>query len=304
MTSRLGGMHSDLVTDAIKKYRSGRSHASNIKFPLKILIILSIYCALGVLMPQDLSLLEKPCIVMAMGFILAGFLNLAHECLHQNIFKSKHTNYLIGSIAAGILLINYTAYTDKHLKHHQHLGTSNDTESSGEFNSVSSYFFTLSGCSFLISQIRLGVEIIFFKFPAYMRGRKRMSLARREAWGITLWIVVVLVLLTLFPKNTLSLYLAPLAVAYFWIIFIGLPEHYGCSATVPRYLCARTITSNWVVRYFMWNANFHAEHHRYPAAPSSLLETIALEEMGQAVYRERSYARWHLNLIRSLMRHK
>lgn len=304
MTSRLGGMHSDLVTDAVKKHRSGRPHASNIKFPLKIFIIISIYCALGFLMLQRLSLFEKLCTVVMMGFILAGFINLAHECLHQNIFPSKLANYFVGSIAAGALLINYTAYTDKHLKHHQHLGTSNDTESSVEFNSIYSYFLTLSGYSFLISQVRLGIEIIFFKLPAYMRGRKRMSLARREAWCITLWIVVTLVLLSLFPKNTLSLYLAPLALAYFWIIFIGLPEHYGCSTTVPRYLSARTITSNWVVRYFMWNANFHAEHHRYPAAPSSLLETIALEEMGQAVYRERSYARWHLNLIRSLMRHK
>ena len=304
MTQRLGHMHSDSVIEAVKVYRSGRRHTRNVKDLLKVIIIVSTYCALGFLMLHRISIFEKLCIAVAMSFILAGFLNLAHECLHQNFFLNKQINYFVGAIAAGVLLVNYTAYTDKHLKHHQHLGTGKDTESSVEFDSIFSYLSTMTGYSFLASQIRLNIEIIFFKVPIYIRSRKRFSLSRREALCIFLWIIAISMVLVLFPKNTLLLYFAPLFLAYFWLMFIGLPEHYGCRVVEPRYLTARTITSNRIVRYFMWNANFHAEHHRYPAAPSALLEKIASEEKGQAVYRERSYARWHLNLIRSLLRHE
>lgn len=241
--------------------------------------------------------------VVAAGFVLSGFLNLAHECLHRSLVSARSINSIIGNLAANVLLVNYTAYTDKHLKHHRCLATDEDTESAVQFESLRQYMWAMSGVGFLASNLRLNAHLIFGRIPSYLEKTQRRAQARGEALRIAAWFLMIVAVTGVWPLALLTIYIGPLVIAYFWLMFFGLPEHYGCEPVQPRYLASRTTTSNCFVRFFMWNANFHTEHHRYPSAPALLLARIGARP-NVGMHRESSYLKWHWHVCRELLQRR
>ena len=60
--------------------------------------------------------------------------------------------------------------------------------------------------------------------------------------------------------------------------------------------------SNPVVRFFQWNANFHACHHRAPGVPSVWLGVFHRESGNEeAELNENSYLAFHLDLVTNLL---
>ena len=111
---------------------------------LKIGTIILIYGLLTIIQAYSNNLALRLIISLMLGVILAGCLNLAHECLHET-FMGKKINRWVGRIFSGLILINFTLYKEHHLKHHTYVGTEKDTETNTEITSLSDYLIRISG---------------------------------------------------------------------------------------------------------------------------------------------------------------
>ncbi|KVS51536.1 fatty acid desaturase family protein [Burkholderia ubonensis] len=291
----------DPALQAIAAYRIAWRPLRDAVAIAKVIVAVSAYGAAAWLACRSGNAMAKGAWVIVAGFVMSGFLNLAHECLHRSLVRARFVNAAVGRIAANFLFVNYVAYTDKHLKHHRCLATSEDTESTGRFDSLRAYLAAMSGIGFLVANLRLNAHLIAGRMPSYLASGERRVAARKEAGCVAVWFAAATAATCAWPVDMLLRYVGPLLCAYFWLMFFGLPEHYGCEPAQPRYRVSRSVTSNCVVRFFMWNANFHTEHHRYPGAPAAMLARIA-SRWPAGIYRESSYLKWHWHVCRALLR--
>ena len=90
-------------------------------------------------------------------------------------------------------------------------------------------------------------------------------------------------------------------VLFYWIapVFVGYPlinyfrnlEHADCEISQePNCLRnTRSVRSNPIVRFFLWDTNFHAEHHCYPMVPFYNLSKINEQMYDHVIHKERDH---------------
>ena len=127
---------------------------------------------------------------------------------------------------------------------------------------------------------------------------------RREIrWNnaaILLWLAVILVATWIHPLEFLLAYWIPLLLYPGVLLIFSLPEHYACAKVSDVALNTRSVTSNALVRFFMWNAGFHAEHHAHPAIPAVRLAQAHARLRPRFANVTPSYAVFHRDLLKRL----
>ncbi len=93
-----------------------------------------------------------------------------------------------------------------------------------------------------------------------------------QAWSALQLAVYVVILATLGTtvegaKDLLFWWIVPCIIGYGPINYVRNSEHTDCDLTNDSMLNTRTVESNRFVRWLLWETNFHAEHHAYPAVP-------------------------------------
>lgn len=68
-------------------------------------------------------------------------------------------------------------------------------------------------------------------------------------------------------KSLVFWWIAPCILGYGPINFFRNAEHANCDLTPNQLLNTRTVESNRILRWLLWETNFHAEHHAYPMVP-------------------------------------
>lgn len=247
------------------------------------------------------SLWLKLLFSMLIGFILSGMINLAHECLHQKFSGHTWLNGWVGRGAAGILLVNFTVFKWQHLFHHQYINTDKDTENNADFKSLREYLIALSGFKLARKKISNSFSILIKQYPYYLSTKKQKSEAYYDSLILILFLLLLLAVTVVSPKRILFAYWLPLFFAYHGIMFFAIPEHNGCKPIQSYYSQARSVYTNALVRFVMWNGNFHAEHHIHPSASPYILKRIFEQEKSYIWYHEKSYLKWHYQLLKKLV---
>jgi fatty acid desaturase len=270
------------------------------RVPGRALAIVAVYagCATLVLIPGGAyaGLLLWP----FMGFVLAGFLNAAHDCVHRTHLRSKTGNRIMGTAWCTPILIDFTLYRWQHFAHHRHTGVDGDTESHTTYGSLRAYLYALSGVSHWRSTFASIVRTLRGRFPATVNTDQRRRDARLDAGVLCCWLVLVSVLTAAFPLAVLFAYWLPLLFYPAAIMLLSLPEHYGLNGVPEVEHNTRSVRSNAVVRFFQWNANFHAEHHAFPATPALNLPRLYAATVDRFDHHETSYVRFHTRVIKAL----
>ncbi|KAL3944370.1 MAG: hypothetical protein SGBAC_001574 [Bacillariaceae sp.] len=62
-------------------------------------------------------------------------------------------------------------------------------------------------------------------------------------------------------------WIAPCIIGYCPIHFIRNAEHADCDRVTNQLHSTRTVESTFIMRWLLWETNFHAEHHAYPMVP-------------------------------------
>jgi len=270
---------------------------------IKLLLIIGFLIICFSSQIHNTGFLYKIPITLLIALIYCGFLNLGHECLHQNFVNNRKINNLIGKIAFSFLIMNYSLYRDYHMTHHKYLNTDKDTESSPSINTIKDYLIVLSGYKFALKNIKKTFMAYFKKYPDYAKSRNYL-LIYQDSVCVIVFLSVLCLITCYFPQELFFCYWLPAILAYPMVIFFGLPEHYQCAKIPSIYSEARTVKSNFLIRFFLWNANYHAEHHLYPSVPGPLLSNISKNCQEKIFYRENSYLIWHLKIIANLFRLK
>ncbi|MEU3711054.1 fatty acid desaturase family protein [Streptomyces catenulae] len=237
-----------------------------------------------------------------LGFLLAGFINAAHDCVHSSHLRSKRANRIAGAAWSTPILLNFTIYRHQHLVHHRFTGVEGDTEPEETFTSLRAYLYALSGVPFWPGLLRRIWKTWRGDFPASVHTADRRRTARQNNAVICAWLALMAALTVVFPYPLLIVYWLPLALSFPAGTFLSLPEHYGLWGVPEVSRNTRTVRSNAVVRYVVWNANYHAEHHRYPAVSSINLHRLHRAMPEPHPIQEKSYVRFHAGLFAGLGR--
>ncbi|MEZ8775667.1 fatty acid desaturase [Vibrio sp. 10N.247.310.17] len=227
------------------------------------------------------------------GFALSGLINAAHECTHNTHYRNKWLNQFAGTIMCLPLLLNYHLYRWKHLDHHRYVGTSRDTEIPRHFNSRRDYIATMLGLGYWKYILSSLFQCLLRDFPTSINTRRKQNAVMLNA-GLLLLVMLSLVIITFtWPLEILLGYWLPMITAIVLINIFSLAEHYRISPESLAVAESRTVLSNSVVRYFIWNANFHTEHHYFPKIQSYHLPHIYTQTAKQGYEQWSSYLSFH-----------
>jgi fatty acid desaturase len=270
--------------------------------PARSFTILAAYAACAC--PALMGYSRLPTILLwpVMGFILSSFLNAAHDRLHRAQSGHRTLNHLTGLLWCTPIFLNYTVFRIKHLLHHKYNGVPGDTEREPEFHSLSSYLVELTGFALWNGTVISFVRMCRGNYPPFLGSDKQRQEANRDNGLVALWGLIVVTLTLNFTSLMFALFWGPLLFYPAWVIICSLPEHYHLRGTSDVTQNTRTITSNAVVRFFLWNANYHADHHANPTIPTINLHAFYTRTKGVSIHRTSSYLRFHAKIIGHLIR--
>jgi fatty acid desaturase len=253
------------------------------------------------------SALHHPLAWMAawwmMGLVLSGAFAAMHDCAHKILFRRRWANEVFGRLWALAIVMNFSQYRSLHLLHHARTATDDDPEPRVDLTSVPYYAVVMIfGGIYFVGQItHEAVAMLFGRFPPYVTGERRRRAARIDS-GILLVVLAAIVVLTFeWPRVVLSVWLVPFMVAN--VVFMAstsLAEHYGCARDADVFAVTRTVLSNRFARFFLWNGNFHVEHHWAPHVPYFALPELRVLVGDHCPNVERSYLSFHWHLLRSI----
>ncbi|MGW1194275.1 fatty acid desaturase family protein [Streptomyces sp. NPDC002536] len=237
---------------------------------------------------------------MVSGVVLAGFLNAAHDCVHRSHLRSKKANRIMGAVWSTPLLVNFSVYRYQHLVHHRYTGVEGDTEPDRTYPGLHAYLYALTGISLWRHTFATIARNCRGVYPASINNGRRRAEAVADNRALCGWLLAALALTVAFPRELAFAYWLPLYFAGPAIIFLALPEHYGLWGSPDIARNTRTVRSNPATRFLLWNANYHAEHHRYPAVATLNLHRLHRAMPEPHPIQESSYLGFHVKLAREL----
>ena len=246
------------------------------------------------------------------GLLCCSIFASIHETVHNTAFKSRFMNQFGARLGGLSHLYPATAFQELHFTHHRHTHVPGlDPEISfgnkplpSVVTSLPSYLGWISGFPMLLFKIFMlfigafGMPEFFRKnFFPFIRAGVRGKLAAE-----CIFIVLVhsaLVLLAIFVNSG------------FWGLFTGqvvghcmlaaylVPEHNGLTHEGNNILDkTRSMHTNKLVKLWMWNMPYHAEHHAYPAIPFHALPQLHELIKDELLHKEEGYPDFHLKVLK------
>ena len=222
--------------------------------------------------------LALPALVLY-GLGLATMFAAMHECVHRTAFTTKRRNDAVGWFAGLLSFYNSTFYRHYHGWHHRFTqipGKDPELEDRKPTTRLG-YLVEISGLTWWLGKIRCHVGIAAGRIDRpYVPADARAEVVR----SVRLQLLVYLTLIALgvaFQSWWCVLgWVLPLAIGQPFLRVFTLSEHTGCAANGDRYANTRTTRTIPLIDFLMWEMPYHAEHHRYPAAPFHVLRTLHL----------------------------
>jgi fatty acid desaturase len=244
------------------------------------------------------------------GVVIVTFFPTLHEAGHQTAFASAGLNELAVWLGALLMLQCPSFFREFHWEHHR---ATQDPALDPEIRAAPRLVDDWPGNPLAWALLASGLHLLLGKpaftlacgftprrvwvplFP-YLRPAQRrriawesratvLGLAGGVAAGLT-WIPGFAPLLLAWPIShlLLGLYL--------------MPEHTGLPHSGTQLERTRTVESNAIVRWLMWNMPYHAEHHAHPGVPFHAVPVLHERLRGELVAVHRSYTAFHLEALR------
>lgn len=244
--------------------------------------------------------------------VWASFFAPLHECTHGTAFRSRRLNAAGAWVAGLVLGFAPSVYRALHFAHHRH---THDPEKDPELatapalfsiwpTNIVSWLLMISGWSYIVLKLGAAVGFSLLPYSAWERIapwappiKQRPRLAW-EARAVTLfWGVLALAALTV--PGLKWILLAVLIGHVFQAVWLS-TEHRGRPHAGPVLARTRSIRTPSFVRWWIWNMNYHAEHHGWPTIPWHNLPALHwhiakhLDDFGQG------YIQTHITVLRHI----
>ena len=221
------------------------------------------------------SLWVVPATVLLAALIASMFAPF-HECTHTTAFATPVLNRVgvwIGGLFSGM---SPSFYRDFHFQHHRHTqDPERDPEIALDPENTGPWPRSVRGWMLMITHVGLLMTKLRFMLSHWFRPRRATgeSEHRRKLSKVTFEFRVIgafwfglAVAAALGVPGALAMIVA-FCLSH---VFLGIwlqTEHTGrpCEGSILER--TRTVETHALVRYFLWNMNYHAEHHAWPAIP-------------------------------------
>ncbi len=245
-----------------RKEKIRELHKTNPVYTAIIPVFFAIWAAAAYFILQMPNVWLKLPGYFLIGMILHSLGILMHEGLHGKLYKSKKLNRWIGFFCGAPALVGISAYKTVHLYHHRF---ERGIEDPDEFENIARRPFVLK--LVLLGWFFVGAYFYIFHVPITgLRLGNRLE-RRRIIEEYLLLIALIVLAFQLVPIDILSqIWLLPILFAAQLAQVRGLAEHVFTAGDDPV-RATRTVHSNFLVRFFMCNMNYHLEHHLYPGVP-------------------------------------
>jgi fatty acid desaturase len=244
-------------------------------------------------------------VVAVCAVALLAFFPSLHESGHQTAFATPALNEATAFVSAFLMLQAPSFFRSFHWEHHRETqDPERDPEISGAPDLVddwprhwATYAFVTSGQALMVGKAGFTLacallpSAVWRRLFPFVRDRE----ARRVAWesrAVALgWAVVLGVGLTRIDGFAALLWAWPLA--HLLLGFYLMPEHTGLPHEGTQLERTRTVISNGLVRWWMWNMPYHAEHHAHPGVPYHAVPMLHERMRDQLVHVSPGYAAFH-----------
>jgi fatty acid desaturase len=240
-----------------------------------------------------------------LGAVWATLFAPFHECTHQTAFRSRRLD-AIGAWLTGIPFgMSPAVYREFHFAHHRFThDPAKDPEIAGTPqltnwpNTPRTWLYTISGLWLLRLKVR-GIFRLALSSTTHAKLPPPFDdpeLRSRFIWESR---IVALVWTTLAVLALLGIRGAG------WILFALIPchafqaiwlttEHTGLPHDGTILTRTRTMHTSPFIGWWLWNMNYHAEHHAWPAVPWHALPLLHERIAGHLEHEGWGY--WHLQL--------
>lgn len=267
--------------------------------------------AIAVVSYWDQSWWWRTPLLLLFGGLVCSLFACEHETIHQTAFKTPFYNRLVAFITGLSYGYPPTLFRHFHFAHHLHTHKPGlDPEISigkhpgpSIVKQLPIYLVWLSGLPFLLFRIFMMVAGVL-GMPEGLRQTVFPFFDAQDRFK--LWVESLVIL----SFHGILLYLALYIDVRFWGWFVGqmvgsaitasytAPEHNGLEHDGNILERTRSIRANPVVRWFMWNMNFHAEHHAYPAVPFYALPTLHQHLEEELIHTDINHPTFHLKILK------
>ena len=277
---------------------------------VRLCVHISVFAGLIILVglkPYNALIMLGLSVILA--WVWSGLFAPFHECTHETAFRTPLLN-TIGTWLTGIpFLLAPSVYKTFHFEHHRY---TQDVDKDPELLNDPRYLHWPTGLKNWLSmatglgllKLKLNPTIGFsFKpesrwheFAKWVdRAHDKRRLVTESRIVLAIWVIFIGVCLASFPGGGWLLF-----AAWFTHVFQTLwvaSEHTGLPIDGNILRRTRTITSNRFVRFWLWNMNYHAEHHAWPSIPWHQLPNAHDRINSQLESWVPSYTTLHANII-------
>ncbi len=241
-------------------------HKKDLNWNWVLLLFVGIWAAAAFAILSTSAILVHLLGYLAIGVCIHGMANLMHEGIHNNLFRTRKSNWLFGLVAGLPALFSITAYKVNHLIHHQHTGTDKDPD---EMNNLTQHRGLRGFFFYLWLVVGIFVYLIHVPANALRFGTKKERLAIVFEYLLMFAILGSLVALSVHHGTFYALlqcWAIPVLFAGALGNIRGWAEHMLTDKD-NLLLNTRTVTSHPVYSFLNINLNYHLEHHLFPKVP-------------------------------------
>ncbi len=212
------------------------------------------------------------------GVSLVTFFPALHEAGHRTAFRSGPLNEGLVWLSAFLMLQAPSFFREFHWEHHRSTQSPrHDPEIAaapgllvGWPRNLGFYLARATGQGLLVGKALFTLSSAVLFTPAQWEKLFpfiRVNQRRRVQWESRLVVVLwgVLLLGGLGFVSGFGHVLLAWPIAHLLMGLFVMPEHTGLPLEGSQLQRTRTLRSNALVHFLMWNMSYHAEHHAYPA---------------------------------------
>ena len=211
-----------------------------------------------------------PLVLLPYSLALISLFMPLHETIHSTAFRSAWLNRVVAFVCGLIVVIPPVWFRYFHFEHHRftHDPVRDPELAYAKSGTMKAYFIYLTGLSIWLSLFRGLLINALGKGTDNFIPAAHGETVRNEARVFCLIYGVLIVLAVMGAGEAfLWLWVLPMIMGQPFLRAYLLAEHMLCPQVPEMLVNSRTVTSNWLVRFFTWNMPYHAEHHILPGVP-------------------------------------